>query len=668
MKYKYNINNLDCPMCAKRIEDSLNKLEYLSNVSINFNTKKISFETKGEVTLKDINSLIKDIEKDVYISEYEIDKEYHLLPIILGVFIFLIGYFINNNSIKLILYIISYIILLYKTLFNSIKLLIKSKCINENFLVTISSIGAFLIGKYSEGVMVVSLYLIGKMLEEKAVNSTRRSVSSLIDLKEDYVSVKVNNKLKKVRVEEVKKDEVIVVKKGEKIGLDGIVIDGNGFVDTSSLTGESKPYEVNINDSVMSGSINLGDTLTIRVTNIYEDSTVSKILDLLESATDKKTKTETIVSKISKVYTPSVLLISILFIIILPFISNLSMEKIFYRALSFLVISCPCAIMISIPLSYFTSIGVSSKNGILVKGSNYLDVIANIKNIIFDKTGTLTTGEFSIDRINIYDESYNKEEILNILYIGESLSTHPIAYSLVKDKSVDTSKVTNFKEEVGSGISFNIDGYLYFIGNDRNCSFDGVHVHKNGIHIASIKISDTIKDNSKHVISELKKKGITTYMFTGDNRNVSKNVSNLLGIDKFISNMLPIDKYNEYIRVNNKGLSMFVGDGVNDAPILKLSTVGVSMGKMGSDVSVEASDIVIMNDDLSKIILLLDISKYTRKIIIENLVFSLLIKLSVLVLSMLGLTNMYMAVLADTGLTLLTILNTFRIFNKFKNK
>ena len=678
-KYKYNINNLDCANCAREVEESLNKNKDFKNVIVNFNTKKLSYESDKEFTINELNKLVKSIEPGASISKDVVEekKEFHAWVLILATILGIIACYSKlNKNVKLVLYIISYALLLYRTFINSIKLLFKSKTINENLLITVSCIGAFIIGERMEGLMVIILYTIGKILEEKALNNSRKSIQDLMDLKEPFANLKTSKSSKKISVEEIKVGDLLIVKKGEKIPVDGIIYEGESLLDTSLLTGESEPVKVQKGDKCLSGSINTSDVIIIKATSLFEDSTVSKILELLESATDKKTKTETIVSKISKVYTPIVLILAILVAILLPAISSVTRSDAIYRALTFLVISCPCAIAISVPLSYFTGIGVCSKNGILIKGSNYLDNLTNLNNIIFDKTGTLTNGSFEVTEINIIDEDendeYNKDKILEILLKGENLSNHPLAKSILKltDKEIDSSEVKNFKEISGKGITFTLNKKHVSIGNKTlcNCGYDALlHLNIDGKHIASITINDGIKEHAVETIMLLKANNIKTYMFTGDKKDVTLTIGKRLGIDKIKYEMLPTDKFKEYESVaKTNEITAFVGDGVNDAPVLKRADIGISMGGVGSESAIEASDIVLMSDDLDKIPLMINISKYTRKIIKENLIFAILVKIIILVLSVLGKSNMWMAVFADTGLTLLTILNTLRIIRRYR--
>lgn len=676
-KYKYNINNLDCANCAREVEESLNENKDFKNVIVNFNTKKLIYESDKEFTLPELNKLVKEVEPDAFITDEEVNikKEYHFSILVVGVIIGLIGYFVKMPTyLKWILYVISYSMLLYRCIINSLKLLIKSKTINENLLITVSCLGALALKNVLEGIMVITLYTIGKILEEKAINNSRNSIKDLMDLTDKTVNIKVGKEVKNILVEDVKVGDILLVKKGEKIGVDGIIKSGTSSIDSSMLTGESEPVFIKEGDKVLSGSINLGDIILVEATSTFEDSTVSKILEMLESATDKKTKTETIVSKGSKIYTPVVLVLSILVMIVLP-LFGVNLSSSIYRGLTFLVISCPCAIAISVPLSYFTGIGVCSKNGILVKGSNYLDSLSSAKNIIFDKTGTLTNGTFKVTSIDIKDEEktdeYNKDDIMEILLMGESLSDHPIAKSIMSTsgKFVDNSRVENYKEISGKGITFVLDGKQVSIGNNKidECTETAsIHMHINGKHVASIFINDGIKENTSSVIKNLQKNDIKTYMFTGDKKDVALEIGGMLGIDEIKYEMLPTDKFKAYESVEKSGLTIFVGDGINDAPVLKRSSVGISMGSVGSDQAIEASDIVILNDDLEKIPLGISISKYTKHIIKENLIFAIGVKAVILVLSVLGLASMWLAVFADTGVTLLTILNTLRIIKKFK--
>ena len=673
-KYRFKINNLDCSNCAKKLEDTLNSNPKMKNVVVNFAASKISYESDS-IDLDSLNELIKKVEPDCFASTGDVkeNKEYHVWILVLSLIIGIIGLYIKLPfKLNLVFLLGAYILLLYRPFMNAIKLLKNSKTINENALIFISCVGAFLIGEKLEGIMVVALYTLGKILEEKAINNTRRSIKGLMDIKQDYANLKDNNKIKEIEVEEIKKGDILVVKKGERIPVDGTIVLGTTRLDTSMLTGESEYESVKVGSKVLSGSINLDDVIEMKATKLYDDSTVAKILELVEEASDKKANTETVVARMSKIYTPSVLILAILVTFILPIAMDITFSESLYRGLTFLVISCPCAIAISVPLSYFTGIGVASKNGILIKGSNYLDLLGHVNKLIFDKTGTLTTGSFRVTDIKIFDESYSEEEIIELLVKGESFSNHPIAKSIMKltKNKFDTNDVKNYKEIDGEGITYQIGNKKIKVGTSKLCNCDksvSLHLNINGKHIASISIDDGIKENVVDTINKLKDMKIRTYMFTGDRKEVALEIGNKIGIDVIKYEMLPTDKYKAYGLIDKgNSTTAFIGDGVNDAPVLKRADIGISMGGVGSNSAIEASDVVFMTDDLSKMITSINISKYTNMIIMQNLIFAISVKIIILLLSVYGLASMWFAVFADTGVTVLTILNTLRIMHKFK--
>lgn len=679
MKYKYKLNNLDCPKCANKIECKLNEQKDIIKASINFSKLELTIETNKEDNIKEyVSKIIKEVNTEVKVTDlkeaYNNSKIllFKTLRLLLGIIVSLLGIFVFKNTISKILIILGYIILMSKTTYGALKMLIKSFSIDEKLLITISCIGAYFTNNINEGLMVIGLYEIGKLLEFIAVNNSRKSITDLMDIKPEYANIKDNDNIVKVLPEEVSTGDIIIVLEGERIPLDGIVIKGNAKLNMQALTGESKLKEVNINDSVLSGSINEKGLLEIKVTNTYESSTVSKILSLTETATDRKAKIETTVTKVAKYYTPTVLILAILVALTFPILFNLSFTDSIYRALVFLVISCPCAIAISVPLSYFSGIGASSKKGILIKGSDYLDSISKIKEIIFDKTGTLTTGKFLDYKLEILDNKYQEEKIITYLVSGEILSNHPIAKSIVTIfNKIKPKKVTNFKEISGKGITYELDNNTVKIGSSSFCkSKDNnnlIYINIDNKNIATLELTDQIKKEAKKTIDALKKLGIKTKMFTGDDKEIATNIANKLEIDEVYYELLPQDKYNLLSKSleNKTGLVAFVGDGINDAPSLALADIGISMGGVGSDSAIESSDIVIMKDELNKIIEAIKISKKTNKIIKQNLIFAISIKILVLLLSALGISSMWQAVFADTGLTLLTILNTTRIL---KNK
>lgn len=677
-KYKYRLNNLDCANCANKIEERLKKENNLSDVVVNFSSLTLSFMSNDYIKIEDISNIVTKIEPEVVVTKIdeeakETKKNYNLIRLIIGVIIALLGLYVNFNNeiINKILIIASYVILLYRTFKVAVKMLIKSHTINENALITISSIGAYFVDKQMEGLMVITLYEIGKILEEKAVNNSRNSIKDLMNIKQDFANKVVGDKTKVINVEDVKINDILIIKKGEKIPVDGIVIEGETKLNLFSLTGESDLVNKKENDEVLSGSINEEKVIKIKATKLFNDSTVSKILSLIEDATDKKSKTETFVAKMAKYYTPIVLIISVITFICFILFTDLTTYESIYRALVFLVISCPCAIAISVPLSYFTGIGVSSKNGILVKGSNYLDLLSRVNKIVFDKTGTLTSGAFKVTSFNLLDSSYSEDYILKLYALGENLSNHPIAKSIMNYVNIDVNeKVKNHKEIEGLGVSYTYDDKKIKIGNNKmfDIKDDGslnIYLSIDDKIVSSLTINDGIKEGVENTLSELSKKGIETYMLTGDSKENALSISEKLNIDKVYYELLPTEKYEKLEELlNDKDVVAFIGDGINDAPSLKRADIGISMGSIGSSSAIEASDIVIMDDDISKINKAISISNKVKRIIKENLVFSIGVKILILVLSVIGIANMWQAVFADVGVTIISILNTLRIMKK----
>lgn len=677
-KYKYRLNNLDCANCANKIEEKLKKENNLSDVVVNFSSLTLSFMSNDDIKIEDISNIVTKIEPEVVVTKIdeeakETKKNYNLIRLIIGIIIALLGLYVNFNNeiINKILIIASYVILLYRTFKVAFKMLIKSHTINENALITISAIGAYFVDKQMEGLMVITLYEIGKILEEKAVNNSRNSIKDLMNIKQDFANKVVGDKTKVINVEDVKINDILIIKKGEKIPVDGIVIEGETKLNLFSLTGESDLVNKKENDEVLSGSINEGKVIKIKATKLFNDSTVSKILSLIEDATDKKSKTETFVAKMAKYYTPIVLIISVITFICFILFTDLTTYESIYRALVFLVISCPCAIAISVPLSYFTGIGVSSKNGILVKGSNYLDLLSRVNKIVFDKTGTLTSGAFKVTSFNLLDSSYSEDYILKLYALGENLSNHPIAKSIMNYVNIEVNeKVKNHKEIEGLGVSYTYDDKKIKIGNNKmfDIKDDGslnIYLSIDDKIVSSLTINDGIKEGVENTLNELSKKGIETYMFTGDSKENALSVSEKLNIDKVYYELLPTEKYEKLEELlNDKDVVAFIGDGINDAPSLKRADIGISMGSIGSSSAIEASDIVIMDDDISKINKAISISNKVKRIIKENLIFSIGVKILILVLSVIGIANMWQAVFADVGVTIISILNTLRIMKK----
>ncbi len=675
-KYKYKLSNLDCPNCARKIEVALNKCKDITNASVNFAKLEINVETPLKNGVKKIvEKVVKATDSDVKVLDLNSKDNKKLIfditRLILGIVLFVISLFIKNNLIKEIFIILAYLILLFRVLKKAILMLIKSFSIDENLLVSISCIGAYLTNNIHEGLMVIILYEIGKILESMAVNNSRKSISELMDIKPDYANLLINNEIKVVNPETVKIDDLILIKKGEKIPLDGIVVKGSSKLDNKALTGESELVSVKEGAEVLSGGINIDDILTLKVTKTYENSTVANILSLVENATDRKAKTENFVSKAAKIYTPIILGLAIFLTLILTLIFKMPFNKAIYRSLVFLVVSCPCAIAISVPLSYFSGIGASSKEGILIKGSDYLEASSKIKEIIFDKTGTLTNEKSKSIKIEYLDLERYIDDINTYLVSGEEYSNHPIAKAIVKElKDAKKIKITNFKEYPGEGISYNIGKKKIKIGTreflKKEGFIDGTYMTIDNIVAAKINVYDGIKENAYDVINNLQKLGINTMMFTGDKKDIALSTSEELGINECHYELMPQDKFDlltkELEKYDNN--VAFVGDGINDAPSLALAKIGISMGSIGSASAIEASDIVIMNDNLDSITKLIKISKKTNQIIKQNLIFAIGIKVLVLLLSAFGIATMWEAVFADTGVTLLTILNTTRILKK----
>lgn len=684
-KYEFILKDLDCAACANEIQEKLAKNPGLHNVNVNFAKLKLTYET-DTVSIEEVRKAVKEQEPEVEMISAEKMKEIEnknesktgtqIARLLIGIIIAGIGLYAKlPDAVSTIFIILGYVILLYRTAKNAFKMLFASKKINENFLITISCVGAYLVGEHMEGLMVIILYEIGKILEEKSISKSRKSIKDLMDIKPEYANLKTENDIKQVSPEEVKIGDIILVKEGEKVPLDGIVTKGTADLNTASLTGESKLTQVSENKNVLSGSIVVDGMIEVKVTEEYKNSTVSRILDLVENATDKKAKTETFVNKASSIYTPIVIGLAAVVAIFLPLFTEIPYtgnNGSIYRALIFLVISCPCSIAISVPLSYFSGIGKSSKEGILIKGSDYIDAIKDIKEIVFDKTGTLTKGEFEITKIDTF-ENYSEQEVLKYAAMGEKYSNHPIAKSIMKANKEEIAEVQEFKEIAGKGLSYKYSGETVLVGNSilvdvNDANEEGatkIYVKINDKLAGIIYLGDTVKDGVIETIKELKALGIKTNMFTGDNKQIAEKTGKEIGIENIKSEMLPQDKYNAFEEIINKkdekAKVAFVGDGINDSPVLARADVGISMGGVGSESAIEASDVVIMTDNVSKILDAIKISKKTCGIIRQNLVFAVTVKILILFLSTIGLSGMWQAVFADVGVTILTIFNTLRI-------
>ena len=603
------------------------------------------------------------------------------IKILIALIIYIVAIVGNfeNELIKDALFITSYLIVGLSILKKAVRNIFRGKVFDENFLMAVATLGAFGVGEFPEAVAVMLFYQIGELFQSYAVDKSSKSISSLMDIRPDYANVLRDGKEEKVDPDEVKIGEIIVVKPGEKIPLDGTIIEGTTMLDTKALTGESVPVEAKENDEVLSGSINESGKILVKVSKEYGESTVSKILDLVENASSKKSKSENFITKFAKYYTPTVVIIAVILAIVPPFIfKGTSFTEWIYRALSFLVVSCPCALVISIPLSFFGGIGGASKMGILIKGSNYLEALASTEIAVFDKTGTLTKGVFEVQKIET--NNISKDKLLEIAAYAENYSNHPIAKSIKNayKKEIDTNRIKNIKEISGHGISVTVDDKNVLIGNEKLMEENKIQYTKsedigtilyiaiNNEYKGLIIISDEIKEDSKGLVKNLKNLGVKkTVMLTGDKKTVGEDVGEKLRLDEVYTELLPDGKVEKVEKLmqekTEKGKLIFVGDGINDSPVLAMSDIGIAMGALGSDAAIEAADVVIMTDEPSKIADAISLSRKTMKIVKENIVFAIFVKVLVLILTAIGLSTMWEAVFADVGVSIIAIINALRM-------
>jgi len=685
MKSKFKINGLDCANCANELERAIQKLDGIKSANINFMAQKMELEYDEEIKEKiiiEVKKVIKKEEPDVTIEEVgkAVPIKKKGIKIILAAILFFIAITIkfNNELINNTIYIISYIIVGLEIVKKAILNIIKGKVFDENFLMAVATLGAFGIGEFPEAVAVMLFYQVGELFQSYAVDKSRKSISKLMDIRPDFANVEREGKIQKVNPEDVKIGEIIVIKPGEKVPLDGYVIEGKSSLDTKALTGESLPREITEGELALSGSINLNGLIKIEVTKEYGESTVSKILDLVENASSKKSKSENFITKFARYYTPIVVIIAVILAIVPPLIiKNAEFSVWLYRALSFLVVSCPCALVISIPLSFFGGIGGASKMGILIKGSNYLEQLSNTEIIVFDKTGTLTEGIFEVQKVNAIDMT--EEELLKITAYSENYSNHPISLSVKKayGKEIDEKQIIKTQELSGLGISARIGEKDVLVGNEKlmrenqveftKCNEIGtvLYVAIEEKYAGYILIADKIKKDSVKAIKDLKKNQIKqTVMLTGDRKDVGENVAKELGLDRVYTELLPdgkVEKMENLLKEKSeKGKLAFVGDGINDAPVLALADIGIAMGGLGADSAIEAADVVLMTDEPSKIVDAIHLSKRTMRIVKENIVFAIFVKVLVLALSAFGLSTMWEAVFADVGVSVIAIINALR--------
>ncbi|WP_157228409.1 heavy metal translocating P-type ATPase [Clostridium saccharoperbutylacetonicum] len=705
LKKEILLEGLCCGNCAAKIERESQNIDGVKSAVVDFIATKLIMEidspSKQSAIIDEVEGIVKRIEPDVKVvvlnkdnasknlEEHEEDGHHHhesegskseMIRLAIGALIFGVATAMKfPNYIELVLYLISYLLVGGEVILGALRNIRRGQIFDENFLMSVATIGAFAIGEYPEGVAVMLFYQIGEMFQDMAVNRSRKSITALMDIRPDFANLKVNNDIKKVEPEEVKIADIIVVKPGEKVPLDGKVIEGNSMVDTAALTGESVPKEVGIGDSILSGVINKNGLLTIEVEKEFGDSTVAKILDLVQNASSKKAPTENFITKFARYYTPAVVFAALALAVIPPLvIEGATFSEWIYRALSFLVVSCPCALVVSIPLGFFGGIGGASKNGVLVKGGNYLEALNDVEMVVFDKTGTLTKGIFKVTEVNA-ENNISKDELIACAAYAENYSNHPIAVSILKayGKEIDKDKIKNYEEISGHGVKVVIEGKEILAGNYKlmnkeNIDYNQVETIGTVVHVAIerkyagyIIISDEVKEDSAKAMKALKALGIKkTVMLTGDNKAVGSKIAKELGVDEVHAELLPDQKVEKlellFKEKSSKGKIVFVGDGINDAPVLARADIGIAMGGVGSDAAIEAADVVIMTDEPSKIATAIKIAKKTRSIVMQNIVFALGIKIIILALVAIGLGTMWEAVFGDVGVALLAVLNAMR--------
>lgn len=682
---------MDCASCAAKIEGSLTRLDEVKFVSVNFATSSMTIDTND---FEKIKSKIKEIEPDVEVEDNDKEKslvstselsenKWTIIKAVSGILLLLIGLIFEEelhdtpfHIAEYVVFVTAYLVVGWKVLAAAIKNIIRGQVFNEHFLMTIATLGAFAIHEMPEAVAVMLFYVVGELFQDIAVNRSRRSIKSLLEIKPDSANLKDNGGIIKVSPEDVNPGDEIVIRAGEKIPLDGLVTDGCSFVDTSALTGESVPRKIKPNDEVLAGMINQTGLITVKVTRIFGESSISKILEMVENATSKKAETEKFITTFAKYYTPVVVFGALLIAVMPPLlISGATFSDWIYRALVVLVISCPCALVISIPLGYFGGIGGASRRGILVKGSNFLDALTQVKTVVFDKTGTLTKGEFKVSEI-VTSNGFDENTILEYAAYAEYNSNHPIAKSILEsyNRDFDNSRIGKVEEIPGHGVKAYIDNKVVFAGNDKllhkgnieheKCEIEGtvVHVVIDKKYAGYIVISDNLKDDSIVAIKRLNKKGIKTVMLTGDNQFAAGTFARKLGIKEYYARLLPENKVEHIERLLNKyGKVAFVGDGINDAPVLARADVGIAMGALGSDAAIETADVVLMTDSPSKVAVAMDVARKTRNIVWQNIIFALGVKAAFIVLGIFGIATMWEAVFGDMGVALIAVFNAMRV-------
>ena len=693
---KYKLNNLDCASCASKIENSLSKLEEVKFVAVNFANSTMTIDTDN---LDKVKAQIKKLEPEVVVEDLNVENttisqselvenKETIIKAVLGICLLIIGMVFENQIHntpyhigEYLVFGIGYLIVGWEVISSAVKNIIRGQFFDEKFLMTIATLGAFSIDQMPEAVAVMLFYVVGELFQDIAVNRSRKSIKALLEIKPEFANLVIDGNSTKVSPESIQVGDTIIVKPGEKIPLDGEVIDGNSFVDTSALTGESVPRKMKRNDLVLSGTINQTGLLTIKVTKLFSESSVSKILELVENASSKKAETEKFITTFAKYYTPVVVISALLLAILPPLLfSDQTFSEWIYRALVVLVISCPCALVISIPLGYFGGIGSASRKGILVKGSNFLDALTQVTTVVFDKTGTLTKGEFKVSEV-VTSNGFSKEEILEYAAYAETNSNHPVAKSISEAfaKEIEIQRIKKVEEISGHGIKAVVDNKMVLAGNDKLlhrenidhpvCNVEGtvVHIAIDTVYAGYIIISDTLKADAMEAIEALRAKNIQTVMLTGDNQFAAAAFAKKLNIDKYFFELLPQDKVKhiENLMQESKGGKVaFVGDGINDAPVIARADIGIAMGALGSDAAIETADVVLMTDSPSKVATAIDVAKTTRTIVWQNIYFAMGVKLIFIILGVFGVATMWEAVFGDMGVALIAVFNAIRILRK----
>lgn len=673
---KYKLRGLDCAVCAANIEEELKKEENIRFAAVNFSTSELVVDADDEKRVFDV---IKKVEPEIEISEIgeeERNSRREIFPILISGVLLAIGILFEQSihafqALEYTIFLSAYLIAGYKILWKAMRNLTRGTVLDENFLLSIATLGAIAIHEMPEAVAVMLFFRIGEFFQDLAVGKSRRSIKALLEIKPTFANVKVGDEIVKGRPEKVEVGSLIVIRPGEKVPLDGVVVEGTSIIDVSALTGESKPKSVSEGDEILSGTVNVSGMLVAKVTKPFRDSTVSRILQLVDEAGSRKARAESFITRFARYYTPAVILIAASIAVLPPALLGEEFTPWLYRALVLLVISCPCALVLSIPLSYFAAIGKSARKGILIKGANFIDALKSAKAVAFDKTGTLTQGNFKVSKI-VAKNGFSSKDVLRFAALAEMHSNHPIAKSIVNAYGANGS-VKGYQEIAGRGVRAKVNGYTILAGNDAlmhemkiehdSCDVEGtvVHVAVNNVYAGYIIVDDELKDDAKQAVEELRKLGCKVVLLTGDSREIAERVASQLGMDEFYAELLPEDKVRVVEELKKEGLVAFAGDGINDAPVIARADVGIAMGGLGSDAAIEVADVVIMDDKPSKVAKSIRISRRTQRIVWQNISLALAVKGFFITLGSLGMATMWEAVFADVGVTLIAVLNSMRI-------